>query len=344
MLYKAEVKTFAHWPKALRWLVGWTTIVLFTCAFLVLPISACLLPTLYYYGYMRAATVWVGLLVLSLLTPQTEWPAARTIGELWYEIFDFHSNLSPEDRKRRIEEGQNSKYIIAMHPHGVIPFHAWLWAAYCHQYLNDKNGKQLYGFGAGADVVMAIPFLRQAMGWLTAGSASYSALKEGIEHGICPAANRAGRHPTSLYILPGGVAEIFESRPNENAIVFKNRFGLARLSLETGAMLIPTYVFGATDFFGNPIHSDSAIAWLSRKMRTGLCLFYGPLIVPFIPFTPKVTLVVGEPLEVKKYTGKGKPPREMIAELHSRYLVAITKLFDAHKAECGYPDGKLLIN
>lgn len=181
------------------------------------------------------------------------------------------------------------------------------------------------------------------MGWLTAGSATYSVLKDGIENGKVEAANRVGRHPTSLYILPGGVAEIFESRPRENTIVFKERFGLARLSLETGAQLIPTYVFGATDFFGNPIEQGSLIARLSRKLKMGLCLFYGPLGLPFIPFTPKVTLCVGEPLEVEKWAGDGKPPREMVAELHARYLKSITELFDKYKAKAGHPDGNLNI-
>ena len=36
------------------------------------------------------------------------------------------------------------------------------------------------GFGAAADVVMYLPFLRNIMAWLSAGSASYKALKEGL--------------------------------------------------------------------------------------------------------------------------------------------------------------------
>jgi len=133
----------------LRWICGWLAVIIFTCAFLVVPISLVIVPTLFYLGYMKCVSVWIGALVLSLMTPQTEWVAARTVGELMYDIFDFHSNMSDEDRLRRIDEGQNGKYIIAMHPHGVIPFHAWLWAAFCNQYLSDRDGRQLYGFGAG---------------------------------------------------------------------------------------------------------------------------------------------------------------------------------------------------
>eukprot|EP01035_Chromulina_nebulosa_P024091 gene24091-31300_t len=87
------------------------------------------------------------------------------------------------------------------------------------------------------------------MTWLTAGGASYKTLKAGISKGIAKAANAMGRTPRHLYILPGGVAEIHTSMPGKNVIVFKNRHGIMRLSLETGAAIVPSYVFGGTDFF-----------------------------------------------------------------------------------------------
>lgn len=75
----------------------------------------------------------------------------------------------------------NDQYIIAMHPHGVIPLHAVLWAGYCDQYMTSRlTGKKLYGFGANADILMYLPFLRNVMGWLSGGSASYSVLKNGL--------------------------------------------------------------------------------------------------------------------------------------------------------------------
>jgi hypothetical protein len=49
------------------------------------------------------------------------------------------------------------------------------WTSYCDQYLPG-----LYGFGAAADVVAYIPFLRNIMSMLTAGSASYQVLKDGL--------------------------------------------------------------------------------------------------------------------------------------------------------------------
>jgi hypothetical protein len=62
--------------------------------------------------------------------------------------------------------------------------------------------------------------------------------------------NAAGRTPRHLYILPGGIAEIFTSTPGKHTIVAQRK-GLMRLSLETGAHLYPCYVFGGTDFYDN---------------------------------------------------------------------------------------------
>jgi hypothetical protein len=118
-----------------------------------------------------------------------------------------------------------------------IPFSAILWAAFCDQYLGP-----LFGFGAAANVVMYIPFLRNIMAWLSAGSADYKVLKAGVAHGKAAAVNAAGRSTNNLYILPGGVAEVFTSTPGRHAVVFKQRRGLVTLSIETGAKLVPCYV------------------------------------------------------------------------------------------------------
>lgn len=107
----------------------------------------------------------------------------RKIGQLWYELFSFSANLSPSEIQERLQYSTNKKLILAMHPHGIIPIQAFLWAAYADQYFDGVvNGERisLYGFGAAADAVAYIPFLRNIMGFLTAGSASYKPLFNGI--------------------------------------------------------------------------------------------------------------------------------------------------------------------
>jgi hypothetical protein len=113
-------------------------------------------------------------------------PWARKIGQLWYEIFDFSCNRSPEEIATILKYSDEHQLIMCMHPHGIVPFHAGLWAAYADQYLCDKeSGRALYGFGAAADAVGYVPVLRNIMGWLSAGSASYKVLKNGITKVCC---------------------------------------------------------------------------------------------------------------------------------------------------------------
>lgn len=90
-------------------------------------------------------------------------------------------NKSPSELIETLEYGEKNQLIICMHPHGIVPYHACLWSAYCDQYMSDaKTGRALYGFGAAADAVGWVPGLRNIMGWLSAGSASYKVLKAGI--------------------------------------------------------------------------------------------------------------------------------------------------------------------
>jgi 2-acylglycerol O-acyltransferase 2 len=83
------------------------------------------------------------------------------------------------------------------------------------------------------------------------------------------------------------VAEIFTSTPGRHTIVFKKRKGLCRLSIETGAEMIPCYVFGGTDFFHNLATDDGGFAKISRFVRAGVTIFWGRWGLP-IPYAPRV--------------------------------------------------------
>jgi 2-acylglycerol O-acyltransferase 2 len=126
-----------------------------------------------------------------------------------------------------------------------------------------------------------------------------------------------GRKPKHLYILPGGIAEIFVSTPGKHAIIFKHRKGLIRLAIETGVNLVPCYVFGGTDFFENLATGQGWLSRMSRKFRMGLTIFWGHFGLP-IPYAPRVTMCLAEPIDIPKWTGEGKIPQELIDETHAK--------------------------
>ncbi len=332
-------------PRPVRLAIGWVTVTIFCAAFYIYPavlfVSALLIRQ---YG-LRAAFPYLAaevfaLVVFSNWPGNVEWPWARSWFQLWYEIFDFKASVSPERRAeytRRAGPKSNEKFIIAMHPHGIVPIQACLWAAYSHQHYDD-----IYGFGAAAAVVSYLPVVRQLLGWLTCLPASYETLRRGITMGDCPPANRAGRKPKNMYILAGGLAEVFTSTPNRDIIVYRKRRGLCRLSIETGAKIIPVYVFGGTSFFQNLATGDGFLSRFSRWLRVTFTLFWGQYLLP-IPYPAKVRLVVAEPLKFPEGCKPGEPSEECVAELHQRYIESIQKLFDDYKAAAGYPDAKLEI-
>ena len=162
-LYRCEPEAWVMaYPQWLRLVIGYISMTLFALAFLAFP----LITLLAILCYLLGATEWsVSLLLLMGLSwalPPHEWKAFRKIGQFWYELLEFHSNLSPADRERYIHCDDKIQYILGMHPHGIIPFQGVLYASYCDQYFTSGS-RSLYGFGAGANVVLYLPFLRNIM-------------------------------------------------------------------------------------------------------------------------------------------------------------------------------------
>lgn len=66
-----------------------------------------------------------------------------------------------------------------------------------------------------------------------------------------------------------------------------------------------------------------------------------------IPFSPRVTLCLADPIEVtavkgvKGEDGKVTIPQEAIEELHQKYIQSITEMFNRYKVAAGYPDAVL---
>lgn len=212
-----------------------------------------------------------------------------------------------------IARKENRLSIIAMHPHAIIPLHGFLWGAICDQLL-----PHMYGYGGTTEFAMRLPVLRHILQYLSVGSANKERILMEMQ-----------TNDQNLFILPGGVAEIFLSHrrqqqqsdsdttlvPNTQTIKAR-RYGLMKLALETGAIIYPAFVFGATDLLDQltPVEKKSEddddhpntsktmldflgnmMEFMSRKIKGGLTLFYGRYYLP-IPYTPQLSMVLGNPI------------------------------------------------
>lgn len=372
-------------PQALRHVLAISVVTLVGSLFYVIPAAVVLAVTLAAIGHLRLSSALVVLLVCLATHPLREWPAARKFFQILYEPFGVRHNQPPERIRRVVEDCylNGDRYILGMHPHGVFPIQALIWAAFADQYLATPELGTLYGFGGMASVIYRLPIIRSLMGWLTGTPrtsyllpltsdllpltsylsltsyfflsprlprgtgmpATYANLKRGLTSGTGATFGRALHPGRNLYMLPGGLAEIFTARPNSHTAIWRPRKGLCRLALETGARLVPVYVFGGNDFYHQLLTDESAIARTSRAMGLSLTLFWGRLWwCPPVPLVPKhgVTITLAEPLPSRRCKGEA-PTEEEIASLNAEYEAALIKLFNEHKGVCGYPDGELVV-
>lgn len=321
-LRHAECQILQEYPKWMVHLIGWISLVSFCSIFVLGPITLVsllfLLPK-----YPEKSTAVFVLLCSTIAFPVKPWRGFRKIFQLWYPILDFRHNL-PEhfDSSPAYKQMLDKPTIVAMHPHGIIPIHGCIWASFCDQFMNT-----FYGFGATANIVFFVPFLKTIMQFLDAREASYNVLKAGL------------LQRQSLFIMPGGVAEIFLAAPGSNIdrIIIRRRRKLMKLALETGADLIPVYVFGGKEYFKQVSTSENALCRFSRKMRMGMTLFWGQYGLP-IPFPAKTSFVLGAPLHVNL---RESPSDTDIDALLQKYMKALEDTVEMYREEAGYPSLKL---
>lgn len=175
----------------------------------------------------------------------------------------------------------------------------------------------MFGYGCTTDAALYLPVLRHMLHWTSAGSARRDCVL-----------NEMQNNDQNLWILPGGVAEIFLSRrrrhppldgPNVQTVKAR-RYGLMKLALETGAAIYPSFVFGASDMLDQltpvavPDDGSSAtrttksksasgafgslgsvMQSVSRKVGGGITLYFGQYLTP-IPYNPRMSIVLGDPI------------------------------------------------
>ena len=146
-------------------------------------------------------------------------------------------------------------YILVAPPHGVFPF---------GNIATMIAFPSIMGFSfraLAASAAIRMPCFRQLLCTIGAVDASRSTATKMLKKGL------------TLGISTGGIAEMFEtSTDGDEVIVLKNRQGLVKLSMRTGAALVPCYLLGNTHLLswwcGGEPHSwfNRTLMKLSRKI------------------------------------------------------------------------------
>jgi hypothetical protein len=141
-------------PPRLRDALAWTVLTGVCSLYYMIPAAYVTVAALLLTGqYGSGATMAVVLTSLSII-PMRAWPAARLAAQIFYPVLRVRHNAEPERIAKLMAEWRGGdRFILGMHPHGVVPLQAFVWCAFCDQYLRHEEWGTLYGFGGMATIV-----------------------------------------------------------------------------------------------------------------------------------------------------------------------------------------------
>jgi hypothetical protein len=279
-----------------------------------------IIPVVAYLAYQGALIPRL-LLLLSVLDYVVPLTPGKGFFWWWVELTKMNKGIESYFGAELVIEGEFRKdknYLVVSHPHGLFGIATGYYGFELHRRFGSIP------LFTAADVILMLPLLRRFMVWWGMTEVGAAPLKRSL------------RQPWPYNIVqlqPGGIAEMFYGTEREQIILAKRK-GLAKVALQTGACLVPNYVFGANEMYTRWFGPSSAAAQLSSVLRTSLVAWSGRWGIPFSPVPNRVKMVVvlGAPLQVERVED---PTPEQIEQLHARYVQALTSLFDRYKHRMG---------
>ncbi len=240
----------------------------------------------YFYSYKYVLSI-VGLILLPLtIIPQ---PFTPKILSSWiaFQILRYFSYKIAIDDDHLESIIKNEPCILVAPPHGFFPY---------GNILTMIVFPCIFGFnmrGIAASMALRVPFIKHLLCCVGVIDASRSVTHKALKNGH------------TVGINTGGVSEVFDTNysKHEEIILLKERTGMTKLAINTGATMVPCYLFGNTLLYSMFTGGfDSAHCYLrniSRKIGFALCLFWGRFLLP-IPYRIPIFGVMGHPIKLNK--------------------------------------------
>ena len=226
---------------------------------------------------------------------------------------------------KQAEMTENAQFIFAMFPHGTASDYRILRDGILHTVF-PKTCKKIRALAAS--VLFRIPVVREMALWTGCVDASRKVAENILKKGY------------SIIVLPGGEAEQIRTVYQRERIYLKKRKGFVKLAMRKGVPLVPSYVFGASDYYFTSKAFFAPRSWLQKKLGVCIPLAVGLWGSIFVPLPVKTTIVFGEPLTFKMKE-EGAPTNEELDVAHEEFCKALRQLFDTHKNDLGYGDREL---
>lgn len=140
--------------------------------------------------------------------------------------------------------------------------------------------------------------------------------------------------------LPGGFHDAVAAEFGKDRVVMRQRKGFVKYCLQHGYRLHPVYTFGESETF----HTFTGLQGLRMRLANRnipAIAFVGWPLLPCLPRPQsRILSYVGAPVELPQIA---EPSKDDIDKWHAEYLQALTAVFEANKAEAGFPDAVLEI-
>ncbi|CAD1469759.1 unnamed protein product, partial [Heterotrigona itama] len=155
----------------------------------------------------------------------------------------YYCNYFPVKLVKTTDLDPNKSYLFCNFPHGILCLGVY------GAFGTDAAGYRELFPGMDINVVMLdqnfkIPFLRDYCRINSTASSSPESMNQLLS--TKPAAPFTGK---VTVLMPGGAAEIMESKPGTYRILIKRRKGFVRLALKNGVPLVPVCSFGETNAY-----------------------------------------------------------------------------------------------
>jgi 1-acyl-sn-glycerol-3-phosphate acyltransferase len=223
--------------------------------------------------------------------------------------------------------------VLIAPPHGVFPYGNVL-AMMCWPYTVGHSFR-----GLAATAAVSVPPFKQQLRSIGIISASKSSALEALEK----------IHPYAIGISTGGVAEVFETNNHDEVVLLRERIGLIKLAIRTGADIVPAYIFGQTKLLscwtgeGIP-NGKQFLQSLSRKIGFALIAIYGRFGLP-IPYRVPIVCCIGTPISTAHIPEKTRdnPSSSEILEIQEQIISQTHRIFDRYKHSYGWSDKSLIV-
>ena len=188
--------------------------------------------------------------------------------------------------------------------------------------------------GLAASSALRPPLFKQLMKGIGIIDASRHIARKALEEGEC------------LGISTGGVAEVFETNGDDECVLLKERVGMIKLAIRTGADLKPCYLFGNTKLLGCWMgeglpNGRNFLEKVSRKVGFALILVYGRFGLPIARRLP-VVAVIGKGIPTHQIQCE-EPTMEQIEKIQTQLLDEMQTIFDRYKGLYDWEEKHLII-